>query len=270
MSKLGSAISELSSIEEQAGEKTWINQMHPLVKLVVTVVYTILVVSFGKYDLSGIFTMVIYPLIFFIACNISLQLCLKRIKVVMPVILIMGICNPLLDRSVVCEVYGIQITGGVISMLTLVTKGVLTVAAVYLFVVTTTMDKICNALRAVHIPEIIVSVVALSYRYLYVLLKETDKIVQAYSLRAPNQKGINIRSWGSLVGLLLLRSIDRATAVYESMNLRGYGMSQERRSRIRKEKFRGIDFIWLSVWLFILIVCRYFDIFGIVGRLLEK
>ena len=45
---------------------------------------------------------------------------------------------------------------------------------------------------------------------------------QAYSLRAPGQKGVHISAWGSFLGQLLLRSMDRAEALYESMGLRGF------------------------------------------------
>ena len=36
------------------------------------------------------------------------------------------------------------------------------------------------------------------------------------------QKGIHISVWGSFLGQLLLRSMDRAQALYESMELRGF------------------------------------------------
>ena len=45
---------------------------------------------------------------------------------------------------------------------------------------------------------------------------------QSYHLRAPNQKGINISAWGSFLGQLILRSSDKADALYESMELRGF------------------------------------------------
>ncbi len=44
----------------------------------------------------------------------------------------------------------------------------------------------------------------------------------AYALRAPGQKGIQFRAWGSFLGQLLLRSMDRAEELYASMLLRGY------------------------------------------------
>ena len=47
-------------------------------------------------------------------------------------------------------------------------------------------------------------------------------MTEAYHLRAPGQKGIHISAWGSFLGQLLLRSMDRAQELYSSMLLRGY------------------------------------------------
>ena len=47
-------------------------------------------------------------------------------------------------------------------------------------------------------------------------------MTEAYHLRSPGQKGIHISAWGSFLGQLLLRSMDRAEELYNSMLLRGY------------------------------------------------
>lgn len=69
-------------------------------------------------------------------------------------------------------------------------------------------------MRLIKIPSVIVTQVMLTYRYVTLLLSEAGRITQAYALRAPNQKGINIKNWGSLLGHLLLRTIDRADEIY--------------------------------------------------------
>ena len=57
----------------------------------------------------------------------------------------------------------------------------MTVIAIYILIITTTIDRVCMALRKIHIPEIIVMIIQLIYRYINVLLKETKRIVEAYS-----------------------------------------------------------------------------------------
>ena len=47
-------------------------------------------------------------------------------------------------------------------------------------------------------------------------------MTEAYKLRAPGQKGIHISAWGSFLGQLLLRSMDRAQELFGSMLLRGF------------------------------------------------
>ena len=66
------------------------------------------------------------------------------------------------------------------------------------------------------------TVILLIDRYIYILGQEAERIMTAYKLRAPSQKGIHYKAWGPLVGQWLIRSMERAQIVYESMTLRGY------------------------------------------------
>lgn len=62
----------------------------------------------------------------------------------------------------------------------------------------------------------------LTYRYISVMLEEFSIMTDAYMLRAPGEKGIRFAAWGSFVGQLLLRSMDRAEELYGAMRLRGF------------------------------------------------
>lgn len=97
-----------------------------------------------------------------------------------------------------------------------------------------------------------------------VLLKEANKITESYSLRAPNQKGINYKVWGSLIGQLLIRSIDKAENIYESMCLRGYS---DKFYYSYKIKYNVKDYIYFIVWIVILGTMRFFPILQVVGNI---
>jgi cobalt/nickel transport system permease protein len=127
-----------------------------------------------------------------------------------------------LDQSVWIKIGDVVVTGGMISMLTLIIKGVFALLASYLLIATTSIENICYALRLLHVPKLIVTVIMLIYRYIILFMKEVERISLAYSLRAPKQKGVHYKAWGSLLGQMLLRSIDRADIVYESMTIRGF------------------------------------------------
>ena len=76
----------------------------------------------------------------------------------------------------------------------------------------------------------------------------------AYSLRAPGQKGIHFRVWGSLVGMLLLRSMDRSETVYQSMTLRGF---QGDFLYGRERRFSRNDYLYLFVSILAVLLIRF-------------
>ena len=264
MSKLDQAIFEIHYISNKANEDQWLNRIHPLVKFIVTIGYISCVVSFSKYHVAGLAGMLIYPLILFIAGDVSFRDSLHRLRLVLPLVCMIGLLNPFFDKATLLTIYGVPISGGIISMLTLIWKGILTVLASYLFIITTSIEKICYAMRVLHLPQSFVTQILLIYRYVTVLLEEANTIVQAYRLRAPNQKGIAYKSWGSLIGQLLLRSVDRAEEIYTSMCLRGYQGSFPSSSEI---KGKAKDYQYLVLWLLVFILLRFTSVLEIIGNL---
>ncbi|MDD7740871.1 MAG: cobalt ECF transporter T component CbiQ [Fusicatenibacter sp.] len=246
MSKLGSALYEIHHMDTIAERDQWVNHIHPLVKLVLTVAYIAACVSFSKYDLTGILRMGIYLIVVFILGDISFRDSLRRLRIVLPLVCFVGLFNPFFDREPYLQIGSLVITTGVISMVTLMIKGIYSVLAAYLLIATTSIEKICYALRLIHVPAILVTQILLTYRYVSVLLEEANRIMQAYALRAPNQKGVHFKVWGTLAGQLLLRSMDRANEVYESMTLRGY---RGEFYYAAKEPCKGKDYLYLFVWL---------------------
>ena len=53
MSKISNAIHEIYDLNILASRDQWVNGIHPLVKLVITIGYILAVVSFQKYDRVG-------------------------------------------------------------------------------------------------------------------------------------------------------------------------------------------------------------------------
>lgn len=264
MSKINNTIKEIEYIDDIAKRDQWVNNVHPLVKLFLTVFYLLVVVSFNKYDLEGVLSMAIYPILMFSIADLSFKDALKRLKIVLPLVCIVGVFNPFFDTKVLGTINGIEISGGVVSMISLMIKGVLTVLSAYILIATTTIERICYGLRKIHVPKIIVTEIMLINRYIIVLLEETKKITQAYSLRAPRQKGVHYKAWGSMVGQLLLRSMDRAEIVYESMCLRGFN------GEFFFEKEDGItikEIVFLFAWAAAFVVFRLFAIFELIGGL---
>ena len=222
MEKLTHAQQELREMDDLAALASPIHRLNPLCKLLVTVFYIVTVVSFPKYDLSGLVVMVLFPVLLFQAAGIPVGLCFRKLRLVLPLVCAVGLVNPFLDHTPLISLGSITITGGALSMTTLMLKGVFSLMASFLLIATTSIDTLCAALRMLHVPDILTTLLLLTYRYIGVMLEEVSIMTEAYALRAPGQKGIHISAWGSFLGQLLLRSMDRAEALYHSMLLRGF------------------------------------------------
>ena len=245
MNKLDSSLCDIHYMDVIVERNRWLNHIYPLIKLVVTICFITATISFSKYDLAGILRMGVYPIIVFVLGEVSFQDALRKLRVILPVVCLIGIFNPFFDRQPMLEIAGVTVTTGMVSMFTLMVKGIYSVLASYLLIATTPIEKICHALRLLRVPVVIVTQILLTYRYIRLLMNEARHTIQAYSLRAPNQKGLHFKVWGSLVGQLLLKSIDRADGVYESMLLRGYNGEFYYDTRI---SCRAKDYAYLATW----------------------
>ena len=258
MNQIESNLKELHRLQNLQQRSHWMNSLHPLGKLLVCVLYILVVASFDKYDLDRLILMAVFPVFGFVVGELSIKEGLYRMRLILPLVLFVGIFNPFIDREVLFYINQgksgqIAVTGGVISMLTLMLKGFYSVLSAYILIATTSIEEICYGLRCLKIPKVIVIVIMLIYRYFGLMAGEADRITTAYMLRAPKQKGINYRAWGSLVGQWLLRSMDRATAVYESMTLRGFSGD----FRVRRKTIRPADVLYPVVWIVIFIIIRH-------------
>ncbi|MGN1378112.1 MAG: cobalt ECF transporter T component CbiQ [Dorea sp.] len=254
MNKMDGAVKEIYHMDELSAQNTWLNQLHPLIKLLVTFLFIMITVSCSRYQLSRVLLLSVYPVVLFIIGDISFADSLRRLRIVLPLVCLAGIVNPFFDRQPIASIRGFVITAGMLSMITLILKGVLCVLSSYLLIASTSIESICYALRLLHIPAILVTQILLTYRYISLLLTEAGKMMDAYSLRAPGQRGIHIKAWGSLVGGLLLRSMDRASALYESMVMRGYAGEFYYG---QKKRLRTQDMIYLLLWIVVFAAIKY-------------
>ena len=146
-----------------------VHRLCPLSKLLVTIAYIATVVSFDKYALSSMIPMLLFPVVMFQLSGIPVRTCFYKLRVVLPLVMAVGLFNPFFDRAPMLAVGGVAVSGGVISMLTLMLKGVLCLMASFLLMATTGIDALCAALRRLHVPAMLVTLLLLTYRYVGVM-----------------------------------------------------------------------------------------------------
>ena len=242
---------------------TPVHRYHAGAKLVLLFVYLIAVLSISPYEISRLAPFVFFPVVLVSMSEIPVRFLLQRLVPVIPFALLMGLPNLFMIQTVAFSIGGLQITYGMISFISLILKTFLTVSGVIILLATTRFTDILEILRAIKIPEIILTLLSLSYRYLTLIFEEAETMKTAYTLRSGKTKGISIKHAGSFIGLLLLRSFDRAERVTFAINCRGYGINRNHVS------FRPIEKKEILVGIILLgslLILRFWNINEIITQ----
>ena len=103
------------------------------------------------------------------------------------------------------------------------------VTAAVVLTATTPPLRLLEALRALRIPAVLVAIVMLMYRYLFVLVEESQSMMRARAARSaaigPKAGGSIVwraKSAGGMAGSLFIRTLDRSERIYMAMVARGY------------------------------------------------
>lgn len=264
MPELQNTLYNLRQLEDLAQGNTWVHALHPLVKLLATLCYIVAVVSFQRDEILMLLPFVLYPWLMFTLGEIPAGPILRKLILVSPFVISIGIMNPIFDRTPV-EVAGIILAHGWLTFGSILIKSGLTLSASLLLIATSGLDQLAQSLRMLRVPKIFVLQLLLTYRYLSVLLEELARMLRAYGLRAPGQRGVRREAWGPFVGQLLLRTMDRAQRVYQAMVLRGFS-GEYHPGRIPRMNAR--DLAYLTLWILYFLLARFLPLSYLLGTLM--
>ncbi len=135
-------------------------------------------------------------------------------------------------------------------------KSVLSVAALTLLVSTTPFSSLLAGLRALGAPALFLDLLALTYRYLFLLVGESMSLKRAAIARGYDPKWLpQSIIIGRLAGNLFVRSYEHAERMYGAMQLRGY---DSRMPAAAPSRFRASDGLALAAVIAALTVVRIF------------
>lgn len=222
MKSLDRVIEAIHWLDDLAARDTLLTRLFPLAKLAALFLYLGFLTSLERGALlSGLLMLLPLPVLYR-AGKIPFRSAFRQ---ALPAVLLLaglGLVNLLYVQAPPVPVGPFRIGAGTAAFLVLVLKGLGCVLAGYLLLATTGMERLACALQKLPLPRVLIVSTLLTWRYLVLLLQESRRMEQAFHLRAPESRGIPWKIAGSLLGLLFLRSLDRARSVYESMELRGF------------------------------------------------
>ncbi len=254
---------ELYRLEQLAAGATVLHRLHPLAKLLGVLCYLICLLSLPADRLGQLLSFLLIPVVLMALGELPWGLIARRTAVALPFCLMAGLSNLILDRQVLFFLGALPVTEGLVSCLGILVRTVLCVSAVLLLVALTPFSQLMEQLRRLHMPEILVRLFEMTYRYVGTLLEEAGTMTTAYRLRAGDQKGLKLRHMGSFVGMLLIRSYDRARRVLSAMECRGYGGVW---GRPEPQKMAPRDYMGLLGIAGSSVLLRLVDVPGGLGR----
>ncbi len=221
--------------------------------LLVMVLFVFALLSVPKFNLPGVIAFGAFPLFLISAAKLHVGIMVKRLLLISPFVLFMAAGNLFLDRNPVILIYGITFSGGMISGTVIVAKTIISVAGLLSVTSSIPFYRICRALEALHVPDVLITQLILLDRYRSVLHEEAQSMLKARNIRSFGRKGKELFRTAPLIGSLLLRTTNRAERLYRSMSARGF---HGRIGHSSTENMNLDDWKTIGIWSFLFLSLR--------------
>jgi cobalt/nickel transport system permease protein len=254
---------DIGRLDRLSYRDTFVHRLDPRVKVVATMLFLFTVVSFPKYEVAALVPFFLFPMLLATIGEIPVRFILRKVLLVSPFAIMIGVFNPFLDSATIAVISGIPVSAGMVSFLSILLKFTLTVSAALLLVATTSFPGVCHALRRLGLPSLFVSQLLFLYRYLFVLMEEAMRITRAREMRSVGSRGAGIRVVARLVGVLFVRTVDRAERIYQAMLSRGF---QGDIPSLKRLRVGAADLASLVALVMFLAAFRFFPITEEVGN----
>jgi cobalt/nickel transport system permease protein len=163
------------------------------------------------------------PLVGIVACviffahtlaRIPLAYVVRRLLLFWPPLFLMAISLPLSQAG----------QKGWPLFVTILVRGTLSFSTALWLVNVMPFDQLLATLRRLRVPDVLLAILSLMYRFLFVLWDELDRMRTARASRLFRKPSL-LATWRSaahLVGRLLIRALDRADRIHGAMLARGW------------------------------------------------
>jgi cobalt/nickel transport system permease protein len=267
MAKIDTSFFDIGQLDRLAQQNTLIHRLDPRAKLLTSIVFLITVISFPKYEVAALLPFFIYPVVLITVGQLPVGFILRKIIVVAPFAFMVGIFNPFLDRETLVHLGPISLSGGWISFVSILLRFCLTIGTAFLLIATTSFHGLCLGLLRLGLPKVLTVQLLFLYRYIFVLGGEAMRVVRARALRSFGKRGLGMKVFASVVGHLLLRTMDRAQRVHRAMLSRGF--DGEIRV-LRPLQIALPDVLFTLGWLAAFAVMRNYNLPQLFGALLTR
>jgi cobalt/nickel transport system permease protein len=164
----------------------------------------------------------------FAAANLPAAHVAKRLATVLPFALMVAAFAPFLKTGQTSGGYslGLRAVANATPALVVwnvVAKSMLSAGMIILLTSSTPFPQLLHGLRRLRAPEVAVLLLSFTYRYLFVLVDEFQRLRRAHDARGGRTRRLwGVSSLGHLVAAMFIRTYERAERVYAAMISRGF------------------------------------------------
>lgn len=266
MARLDHALQTLRALDDVAAGARNRGQPDPRALLLGALACIVTAVSFERHTVAALLPLALFPLALAIRAQLPWRLIKRTLMLAAPLVLMVGLFNPLLERETALLLGGVPVSAGWLSFVSILLRAAVAVSTTLALVASTGMPVLCNAMTRLHVPQALSLQLWLLYRYLFVLGAEASRMDTARQLRAGAQPRPSLATWCALLGQLLLRSVDRAQRLHQAMLARGFTGSLPSPAL----RWRMADSVFLAGWCSYFIAVRMLDLPTLLGQALLR
>ncbi|MBC7247952.1 MAG: cobalt ECF transporter T component CbiQ [Actinobacteria bacterium] len=149
----------------------------------------------------------------------------RRMLVVLPFVLMVAVFIPFFDKGGGSYNLGpVRVSAhGLLVLWNVAAKSTVSVLAVILLSSTTPFPDLLRGMERLRVPRLLVALLSFTYRYIFVLVDEAQRMRRARDSRGWSGKWLwEARVVAHMIATLFLRSYERGERVYAAMLARGY------------------------------------------------
>ncbi|MDQ1239167.1 MAG: cobalt/nickel transport system permease protein [Thermodesulfobacteriota bacterium] len=211
-------------MEAFASGDSWVHHLDPRVKIVFTLVFSVVVALNNNVHVTALSLSL--PVLLIICAQLEARLVLARLAIVNGFILFIWMFLPLTTEGETVYTLGplsIQ-REGLLQAALITLKSNSIILMVMALLGTSPIFTLVHAMSHLGIPDKLVHLFFFCFRYIHVIQAEYHRLHNAMKMRGfrPRTDMHTYRSYAYLVGMLLVRSFDRAQRILQAMKCRGF------------------------------------------------
>jgi cobalt/nickel transport system permease protein len=217
------------ALDQYCDRDSIMHRLDARTKLLFALLFIFVVVSSpsGSWFAFVVYFVVISSLI--LVSRLPIGHVLKRSLAIVPFVIMIAIFVPFFREGEIA--YNFQVGmihanvtyEGILVLETILIKAWLSILSLIWLTSVTRVTSLLRALRRLHFPGVLVMIISFMYRYLFVIVDETLRMKQARDCRSFGGNRLRqLRSIGSIIGTLFVRSYERSERVYFAMAARGF------------------------------------------------